>query len=715
MPSEPTGERLLARRYRLVTQVGRGGMGTVWQAHDEVLGRDVAVKEVILPHGLTDEERAVHHKRTFREARTAARLGHPGVVTVYDVVEEDDRPWIIMELIKARSLDLVIKQEGPLEVHRAAEIARQMLAALHAAHEAGVLHRDVKPSNVLITGTGRMGERAVLTDFGIATASGDATLTQTGLVMGSPAYIAPERARGRVAGPASDLWSLGVTLYAMVNGKSPFERSEPMAALVAVISDEPDPPEKGGRLIPVIDGLLRKNPDERMDAIEAGALLDEIVRRETVDTQRTMAVEFPLDELPGPQTTTSDAYGEAYAEPYPETYAPDQPLPAELDGDPGGPTTAGPGGRTSIDPGGRTSIDPVGGAPRPETPDARPDQLTSFDLPTGTARPARLPRSSRTPGPVTGQEKTGKSGGPDEGGTNGGPGETTPDPDRVSSWRSGRRTQPSGGGTAPSQPPAARHGSPGTPSGATSAGPGSAGRAAPEPTTHFPPTTHPAGRPTLASNRNVLIVAAIALLIIVIVAGYALANGGDDGKPARKEGAGTRAGNTTPSGPATTGKPSTKPSDGLPAGFRLHKDRSGYSVPVPAGWSGPERKQGGDYFRSPDRGAYLQIDQTDDPGESAIDDWERQARAPRFDGYKKIKIAPTGDQPPVPDTGDGDESADWEFTYDGSGGRRMHILNRGFVANGHGYAILLCAPDKEWAKVHSDLQPVYRFFKPAGD
>ncbi|MGH3242071.1 MAG: serine/threonine-protein kinase, partial [Spirillospora sp.] len=379
MPSEPTGERLLARRYRLVTQVGRGGMGTVWQAHDEVLGRDVAVKEVILPHGLTDEERAVHHKRTFREARTAARLGHPGVVTVYDVVEEDDRPWIIMELIKARSLDLVIKQEGPLEVHRAAEIGRQMLAALHAAHGAGVLHRDVKPSNVLITGTGRMGERAVLTDFGIATASGDATLTQTGLVMGSPAYIAPERARGRVAGPASDLWSLGVTLYAMVNGKSPFERAEPMAALVAVISDEPDPPEKGGRLIPVVDGLLRKNPDERMDAIEAGALLDEIVRRETVDTQRTMAVEVPLDELPGPQTTTSDTYGEAYAEPYPETYAPDEPLPAELDDDPAGRTSIDPGGRTSADPGGRTSLDPVGPTPRPQTPDARPDQLTSFD------------------------------------------------------------------------------------------------------------------------------------------------------------------------------------------------------------------------------------------------------------------------------------------------------------------------------------------------
>ncbi|WP_243719725.1 serine/threonine-protein kinase [Actinomadura sp. KC06] len=658
MPSEPTGERLLARRYRLVTQVGRGGMGTVWQAHDEVLGRDVAVKEVILPHGLTDEERAVHHKRTFREARTAARLGHPGVVTVYDVVEEDDRPWIIMELIRARSLDQVIKQEGPLEVHRAAEIGRQMLAALHAAHQAGVLHRDVKPSNVLITGAGRMGERAVLTDFGIATASGDATLTQTGLVMGSPAYIAPERARGRVAGPASDLWSLGVTLYAMVNGKSPFERSEPMAALVAVISDEPDPPLKGGRLIPVVDGLLRKNPDERMDAIEAGALLDEIVRQETVDTQRTMAVEFPLDELPGPQMTTSDAYGEAYAEPYPETYAPDQPIPAEMD-----------------DPGGPTSLDPVGGTPRPETPDARPDQLTSFDLPAG-ARPATKPGGA------------GKSGDAAEGGAKAGPGETTPDPDRVSSWRPG----------PPTQPAASKDGPPA------------------DPTTHFPATTHPAARPALASNRNVLIVAAVALLIIVVVASIALANGGGDGeKPARK-------GATTPStkgrsAPPGSAKPSGTPNAGLPAGFRMHKDRSGYSVPVPSGWSGPERKPqgGGDFFYSPDRKVYIQIDQTDDPGDSAIDDWKRQEdRGPRFPGYKKIKIVPTGDQPPVPDTGDGDDSADWEFTYDGKSGR-MHVLNRGFVASGHGYAILLCAPDKDWSKVHADLQPVYRFFQPADD
>jgi hypothetical protein len=562
----------------------------------------------------------------------------------------------------------VIKQDGPLEPRRAAEIGRQMLAALHAAHGAGVLHRDVKPSNVLITGTGRMGERAVLTDFGIATASGDATLTQTGLVMGSPAYIAPERARGRVAGPASDLWSLGVTLYAMLHGRSPFERPEPMAALVAVISEEPDPPEKGGRLVPVIDGLLRKNPDQRMDAIEAGALLDDIVRQETVDTQRTMAVEFSMDELPGPQTTARDSsyrsrpYAEAYAEPYPETYAPDQPLPDEVDDSGGGPGVGEPG---VAEPG-----VPEPGVPDPgvtaASPEARPDQLTSFDLPTAKARAA---------GPA-------------------GPGETAPDPDRAGSWRPGPRTEPAGAVASEQGPPE------------------------PGPSTHFPPTTHPAVRPTLAANRNVLIVAAIVLVVIVVIATIALASSGggkDDDKTAPK-GTAPPTGGATPSVLASSATPSASPSSGgLPAGFTLHKDPSGYSVPVPAGWSGPERKQGGEHFYSPDRKIYIQIDQTDDPGDSAIDDWRDSARnVARFPGYKKIRIAPTGDHPPVPDTGDGDDSADWEFTYNGNGGR-VHVLNRGFVTNGHGYAILLSAPDADWSKVYADLQPVYEHFTPADD
>jgi serine/threonine protein kinase len=280
MPENP----LLAQRYRLLTEVGRGGMGTVWHARDEVLGRDVAVKEVILPHGFSDEEREIQHKRTFREARTAARLSHPGVVTVYDVVEEDGRPWIVMELIRAKSLHEQIKRDGVLDPRTVADIGRQMAGALRVAHEAGILHRDVKPSNVLVSGS-----RAVLTDFGIARAQSDATLTQTGMLIGSPAYIAPERARGRVAVPASDMWSLGVTMYAAVEGKSPFERPDAMASLVAVLTDEPEPAPNAGPLRPVIEGLLRKDPKERLTVDEVASMLDRILAGDA---------EEPADDAP---------------------------------------------------------------------------------------------------------------------------------------------------------------------------------------------------------------------------------------------------------------------------------------------------------------------------------------------------------------------------------------------------------------------------------
>src|SRR3954451_7499274 len=188
-------------RYELLSRLGQGGMGTVWRAHDELLDRDVAVKEVLLPPEVGETERAQRHARTIREARSAARLSHPGVVIVHDVVEHEGRPWIVMELVSAPSLQSVIDTEGPLAPRRVAELGRQVLAALSAAHAAGIVHRDVKPSNVLVDE-----DRAVVTDFGIAALEGDATLTGTGVLIGSPAYIAPERARGENSGPASDLW-----------------------------------------------------------------------------------------------------------------------------------------------------------------------------------------------------------------------------------------------------------------------------------------------------------------------------------------------------------------------------------------------------------------------------------------------------------------------------------------------------------------------------
>jgi tRNA A-37 threonylcarbamoyl transferase component Bud32 len=262
--------RVIAGRYRLQDPIGRGAMGTVWRAWDEILDREVAVKELRIRDGLTSDERANAYQRTHREARTAARLSHPGVVTVFDVAEEDGCPWIIMELVEARSLDQIVSRDGPLPPQRAAEAGRQLLAALAAAHAAGVLHRDVKPSNVLLA----EGGRAVLTDFGIATSEGDPRLTQTGMVMGSPGFTAPERIRGNPATPASDLWSLGATLYTAVEGHGPFDRlGGAITTMSAIINEDPPSAPSAAALAPVIDALLRRNPADRPDAATAARML----------------------------------------------------------------------------------------------------------------------------------------------------------------------------------------------------------------------------------------------------------------------------------------------------------------------------------------------------------------------------------------------------------------------------------------------------------
>ncbi|MFF9015658.1 serine/threonine-protein kinase [Streptomyces sp. NPDC014870] len=253
---------VIAGRYRLLDVLGQGGMGTVWRARDEALGRDVAVKEVRAPAGLSGPDERRLYARLEREAWAAARIAHRNVVTVYDVVTEDGRPWIVMELVHGLTLSDVLDAEGPMEPRRAALVGSEVLAALRAAHGAGVLHRDVKPGNVLIANDGRV----VLTDFGIAAVEGTSPLTMTGELIGSPEFLAPERALGRTPGPASDLWSLGVLLYAAVEGGSPFRQDTPLATLRAVVDEELPPPRRAGALAPVIEGLLRKDPDERLRA-----------------------------------------------------------------------------------------------------------------------------------------------------------------------------------------------------------------------------------------------------------------------------------------------------------------------------------------------------------------------------------------------------------------------------------------------------------------
>ncbi|MFJ9120425.1 protein kinase [Streptomyces sp. NPDC102394] len=265
MSEDPGSERLIAGRYRLLSPLGEGGMGTVWRARDEVLHREVAVKEVRAPAGLAASDVERMYARLEREAWAAARVANRNVVTVYDVATQDGRPWIVMELVRGISLAELLDAEGPLEPRRAAHIGAEVLSALRAAHEAGVLHRDVKPANVLLSND----DRVVLTDFGIAQVEGSSALTMTGEVIGSPEFLAPERALGRTPGPESDLWSLGVLLYAAVEGNSPFRQTTPLSTLRAIVDEELPPPHRAGPLAPVIEGLLRKEPAERIAADRA--------------------------------------------------------------------------------------------------------------------------------------------------------------------------------------------------------------------------------------------------------------------------------------------------------------------------------------------------------------------------------------------------------------------------------------------------------------
>ncbi|MFC5751994.1 serine/threonine-protein kinase [Actinomadura rugatobispora] len=258
-------ERLvLATRYRLVSEIGQGANGTVWRGHDELLDRAVAIKELRLPEDLSEDDRVVFYRRTLREARAPAQLRTPSIVEVYDVVIEQGRPWLVMELIEAPNLDQLIERSGPLPPERVAHIGRQLLEALAAAHRAGIVHRDLKPSNVLLDG-----DRVVLTDFGLAFSSGSVSLTRSGHFMGSPAYVAPEVAAGEKATPRSDLWSLGATLYAALEGRPPFERENVMATLSALANESAPTPQNAGALAPVVTGLLEKNPTRRLSHARA--------------------------------------------------------------------------------------------------------------------------------------------------------------------------------------------------------------------------------------------------------------------------------------------------------------------------------------------------------------------------------------------------------------------------------------------------------------
>lgn len=309
MGTEGENVRVIAGRYRLEARIGRGGMGVVWRATDQLLGRRVAVKELAVDDSLSEDEARQQRDRTLREARAVAQLRHPHIIVVHDVVVDDERPYIVMELIDGGSLAERISADGPVDAREAARIGIGLLGALRRAHDAGVLHRDLKPANVLMeAGT----DRVVLTDFGIAQVAGATTLTESGAFVGSPEYTAPERMSGVRTGPESDLWSLGALLCTVLSGESPFRRDSLGGILHAVVVDEIRPPAQATPLLPVVRGLLERDPERRLDAAEAERMLRAF--RDTGRTPRLLTPYTPTQRdlpkrkpAPPPPSTSSSS------------------------------------------------------------------------------------------------------------------------------------------------------------------------------------------------------------------------------------------------------------------------------------------------------------------------------------------------------------------------------------------------------------------------
>jgi eukaryotic-like serine/threonine-protein kinase len=378
--SMPAADRLVADRYVLNAPLGRGGMGVVWRAQDRVLGRQAAVKEVVFPPTMAEEERRSAQARVMREARAAARLNHPGAVTLYDVVQDQGGTFIVMELVAAPTLADLVQAQGPLPPEQVAELGSQLAGVLEAAHAAGIVHRDVKPGNVMVAADGRV----KLADFGVASLQGDPQLTSTGLVIGSPAYMAPEQARGEASGPAADFWALGATLFYAVEGVPPFDRGSSIATLAAVVNEPPRALGRAGALTPIITALLAKDPASRPSGAEVRAELGRLAGPRPSPTE-VLPVQGPGRTVPFPAAA-------AAVDPAAAAGPPAAARPSEAEAVPE--DRADPA--ESDRPGPASDAQP---APVP-APSSRPPEAPAFEPAPAAPEPTREPRPLLPPAPA---------------------------------------------------------------------------------------------------------------------------------------------------------------------------------------------------------------------------------------------------------------------------------------------------------------------------
>ncbi len=664
-PSADTG-RVIAGRYRLQALIGRGAMGVVWRARDQLLDRDVAIKEVQIADTLTDAERATAFQRTLREAKTAARLNHPAVVTVYDVVEDGGRPWIVMQLVHAQSLDQMLTASGPLSPRRAAEMARQLLSALSVAHAAGVMHRDVKPSNVLLGSD----DRAVLTDFGIATFADDPKLTQTGMVMGSPGFTAPERIRGEDASPASDLWSLGATIYAAVEGHGPFEqRGGAITTMSAIINEDAPEASTAGALGPVIAALLRREPGDRPDASAAARMIADVLPQ--------LADRVP-GSAPGYEATALSASS----------------LPPSSQAGPAPPGSAAPGsaGPGSVSPPG-AAYPGYSGAVRPRTP--QPGENSMAYEPTVIKPPDPLAAST---GPPAGAQASAAETAP-----------TTPQPSQPSPPSPGGWGQGAGSGYSPA-------GSPGSgyppPAGyAPAAWSGQASQQQPPP---WSGAEYAPSRPRRSGFGWKAAVAALAIIGAAAGAGtVVLLHQGHSGSPQGQgtgTGSGSASGSSSASLPPSTlqivdaiNKPATGP---LPSGFTMisqpaaSNETAGFTIAAPTNW---QQSTSGyqTYLTDPtDANTNILIDLTP----HTYPDMLREAQyieaqsIPHFPGYKRVGMQASNVR--------GTTGSWWKFTWNKKG-VQQEALDLLFVLHTskgpQSYALYVTAPKSKF----DQMRPIF--------
>ncbi|MDN3024569.1 serine/threonine-protein kinase [Streptomyces sp. S.PB5] len=673
-------ERLLAGRYRLGAVLGRGGMGTVWRAEDETLGRIVAVKELRFPSNIDEEEKRRLITRTLREAKAIARIRNNSAVTVFDVVDEDDRPWIVMELVEGKSLAEVIREDGLLEPKRAAEVGLAVLDVLRSAHREGILHRDVKPSNVLISDDGRV----VLTDFGIAQVEGDPSITSTGMLVGAPSYISPERARGHKPGPAADLWSLGGLLYASVEGVPPYDKGSAIATLTAVMTEPMEEPKNAGPLKDVIYGLLTKDPEKRLDDAGARVMLNAVIHAPE-----------PKDE-PAPDATRV------------------VPLPPQPDRGAG---DGGPGGGSKR---GEEAGERFRGALR----SVRKAAVAAGAAGTAAASRAKSGSGTGISGSSGVTATSGSVGGPSSSSSGSGAGSGAGAASGSGAAVAGSRgVGVSGSGTAGSGavgPGAAG----GAGSGANAAGGGrSSGWPVMTPPEDLPPRPVPRAPLTDVVPRRTLVIIAVVVALAVIAVVLAVAFSGDDSdskssaggggakasasadatpstKEDKEDGAQTdgRATESAGSGAASENTPSNSPTatggseaggsaDGDSIAEQTYEGSQGYSIGLPKGWKFQTSGSAGDRFTGPD-GQRLLVAWTSTPKGDPVADWRNQEQDMRRAQYERVRIAGVDYR--------GWPAADWEFTYV-EGGTKYRTIDRGFVVDDNlGYALMYTAKAANW-------------------